>query len=136
MGERGKYKTRQRGLVEECLAAHAGAYLTVDGVLGCIKAEGQSIGRTTVYRALEDMADAGRSIKVSVPGGETSYRIAEKGAAGQLVCLECGSVLPLDCRTAADLAQHVMQHHGFSADASRTVLYGTCAACMKALGEG
>ncbi|MBQ9001859.1 MAG: transcriptional repressor [Eggerthellaceae bacterium] len=134
MPDRGKYRTQQRKLVDECLARHAGEYLTVDLALASIRETGGSIGRTTVYRTLEDMVAGGCAIKVCVPGGEARYRIAEEGAAGQLVCLECGRVLPLDCRTAAGLAEHVFEHHGFEADPSRTVLYGRCADCMGANG--
>lgn len=135
MAEKARYRTRQRELVENCLTGHSGAYFTVDEVLASIKSEGSSIGRTTVYRALENMTAEGKALKACVPGGEASYRITEEDAAGQLVCLECGNVFPLDCHTAADLAEHVLDHHGFAADPSRTVLYGKCAACMEAARE-
>ena len=132
MQEKTKYRTRQRQLVEECLAENPGRYLSVDAVCAAIAQDGERIGRTTVYRALEAMAADGRALKAAVPGGEASYRIAEDGAAGQLVCLECGGVEPLDCGTAGEFAHHVLEHHGFKADPARTILYGQCHSCADA----
>lgn len=126
-----RYKTRQRELVASCLASNAGRYLTIDEVLAFITAEGERIGRTTVYRALETMAQDGSALKASIPGGEASYRFAEESVAGQLVCLHCGNASPLDCHMARDLAEHVYEHHGFQMDPARTVLYGLCQRCME-----
>ncbi len=132
MAERGKYKTRQRQLVAACLADNADRYLTVDEALSRImECEGR-IGRTTVYRALEDMVTSGEACKATIPGGEARYRISGGDAAGQLVCLACGRVSSLDCREALGLASHVREHHGFSVDPARTVLYGTCGECLGA----
>lgn len=131
MQERAKYKTRQRELVARLLEENAGRYLTVDDVHAAAAIAGERVGRTTVYRALEAMAQDGRALKAHVPGGEASYRFAEDGAAGQLVCLECGSVFPLDCSSAASFAEHVLDGHGFRVDPARTVLYGRCRDCME-----
>ncbi|RVU97470.1 transcriptional repressor [Coriobacteriales bacterium OH1046] len=132
MAGRGRYRTRQRELVASCLAQHPNSYLTVDELLSAISEQGNRIGRTTVYRALESMVGEGAALKAAVPGSEASYRIATEGAAGQLVCLSCGQVLPLDCRMANGLAGHILEHHGFRIDPTRTVLYGLCTACLEA----
>ena len=131
MAERGKYKTTQRQLVAACLADNADLFLTVDEALAIIEKNGNRIGRTTVYRALEGMAAEGEACKAVIPGGEARYRIAGKGAAGQLVCLTCGSVASLDCHEALGLASHILEHHGFSVDPARTILYGTCEKCRE-----
>lgn len=132
MAERRRYNTVQRQLVAACLSGNAERYLTVDEVLSSIEEGGNRIGRTTVYRALEDMAATGVACKAVIPGGEARYRIAGGTAAGQLVCLTCGSVSSLDCREALGLASHVLNHHGFLVDPARTILYGTCGKCQEA----
>ncbi|MCR4870813.1 MAG: transcriptional repressor [Atopobiaceae bacterium] len=130
--QRGRYRTHQRELVSACLEQHANRYLTVDEVLASIAGQGEHVGRTTAYRNLEAMAADGDALKVSIPGREASYRFAADGAAGQLVCLSCGAVLPLDCHMANGLAEHILDDHAFRIDPKRTVLYGTCATCMGA----
>lgn len=131
MAERGRYKTRQRELVAACLEAHPDQCLTVDEIWRDILLDGKNVGRSTVYRNLEAMVHEGSALKATAPGGEASYRIATELATGQLVCLSCGRAYPLDCHAATDFSAHLFEHHGFRVELPRTVLYGTCANCMK-----
>ncbi len=132
MAPRGKYRTRQREIVACCMEAHGDRYLTVDEVCAAISASGESVGRTTVYRALEALAADATLLKATAPGGEASYRLCPEGSTGQLVCLECGHAFTLDCHMADDFNAHVLEHHGFKVLPSRTVLYGLCKNCMGA----
>lgn len=97
-----------------------------------IVADGGSVGRSTVYRSLEAMAAEGAALKATAPNGEARYRVADGSASAQLVCLECGRALPLDCHMVGGFSDHVLEHHGFRIDAARTVLYGLCKECMGA----
>ena len=54
---------------------------------------------------------------------------------GQLVCLDCGRVLPLDCHMLDEFFAHVRAHHGFVIEGSRNVLYGHCAECRARSGH-
>ncbi|MBQ9059338.1 MAG: transcriptional repressor [Atopobiaceae bacterium] len=130
MAERGKYKTRQRDLVSSCLANNEGRYLTVDEIWSSLISSGERIGRSTVYRNLESMVSAGFALKVTAPGGEARYRIAQAQSTGQLVCLDCGQALPLDCHMVGEFTEHVLEHHSFKVEPTRTVLYGVCEDCM------
>ena len=132
MAEERTYRTRQRELVSACLAEHARHYLTVDMVRVLLTAAGEKVGRSTVYRNLEAMAASGAALKAMAPGREASYRLAPEDGepAGQLVCLDCGEVLPLDCHMVGEMASHVLHDHHFRIEPARTVLYGVCENCM------
>lgn len=134
------YSTRQRELVLALMAAHDDAYLTVDEACELLGRGGEAVGRTTVYRTLERLAADGRVVKVSGNRGEAAqYRalgvsagtIGESARAdhGQLRCERCGRAFPLDCEMLGAFSAHVLEHHGFSIDQRRTVIYGLCAAC-------
>ncbi len=127
-----RYRTRQRELVASYLTKNSDSYHSVDDVWSGICFGGSGIGRSTVYRCLESMVEDGSALKATSPGGEARYRLAMDDAVGQLVCLECGRALPLDCHMVADFSTHVLEHHAFSIDPARTVLYGHCDACMGA----
>ncbi|NPD31022.1 transcriptional repressor [Eggerthellaceae bacterium zg-1084] len=132
------YETKQKRLVREFLSAANERYVSVDDVYVSLKGAGQEVGRTTVYRSLEALAAEGRAMKVFGPGGgEARYRSALAHAAdhGQLLCLQCGSALALDCSMLDDFAQHVQDSHGFAIDHAQTVLYGVCAACRSDAGQ-
>ena len=46
-----------------------------------------------------------------------------------LKCIECGKLIHIDCNYMKSLDEHILQHHGFKVDNSRTVLYGICNSC-------
>lgn len=132
VSEKHSYKTRQRQAVSEFLSSHSDRYLSVDDVFGLMRAQGMGVGRTTAYRTLESLASEGSVAKVVAPGGgESRYRLIDSAhrGEGQLVCLDCGRVLPLDCEMLQEFYQHVESDHGFKIDLSRTVLYGLCETC-------
>ena len=129
--QRRRYKTKQREAVVAYMASNCERYLSVDDVWAGISVAGEHVGRTTVYRALEAMVAEGLALKATAPNSEARYRQAGKTKTGQLVCLSCGRALTLDCSMVGDFESHVLEHHGFSIDASRTVLYGLCGACRE-----
>ncbi len=132
MERRRTYDTKQKRLVRSVLTQAPDRYFSVDEAHFNLVEAGESVGRTTVYRALEALADDGFAVKVFGPaGGEARYRLAPRAprAAGQLLCLDCGRALPLDCGMLDDFSRHVQNHHGFEIDTSRTVLYGLCSGC-------
>lgn len=143
---RGTYSTKQRERIRSVLADAGDAFFTVDDVCARLAASGAAVGRTTVYRTLESLADEGSLAKVAdIRGGAARYRVladADEGQAGgaisqgQLRCISCGRVIPLDCGMLASFTSHVQEDHGFRIDPRRTVLYGTCAQCLAAGGEG
>ena len=128
------YKTEQRQLVATCLEQNADRYQTVDEILGILRSQGSNIGRTTVYRTLERLSQEGQVTKVvGAPGTSAFYRLATRDGQGQgqLLCLECGRVFPLDCSMLASFADHVLEHHGFAIDQRQTVICGVCEDCRR-----
>lgn len=133
--KRRTYNTRQRQEVMGFIESHADRYLSVDELFGLMRGEGSTVGRTTTYRALESLVASGSVAKVVAPGGgESRYRLIDPSRPdeGQMVCLSCGKVFPLDCDMLLRLVSHVRSEHGFAIEQSRTVLYGYCDVCAEA----
>lgn len=130
MAERKTYRTRQRALIEECLATNGDRYLTVREVCDLLETKHGHVGHTTVYRNLEAMTSRGAALKFLGVGGETRYRIALDRSCGQLVCLDCGRVQLLDCGMLGSFADHVRADHDFDVEVGKTVLFGHCTACQ------
>lgn len=139
MGKRAEYNTEQRRLVMEHLDQSADRYQTVDELLEGLRAQGSTIGRTTVYRTVEKLAAEGLVAKVMGPRGSSAYykRVDETASEpqGQLLCLECGRAFPLDCSMLQSFSDHVREHHGFEVDQRRTVICGVCEDCRRSKGE-
>ena len=52
-----------------------------------------------------------------------------------LKCSGCGRLIHVECGYLDELAQHVLEHHGFVISPEKTVLYGLCDKCREALDE-
>ena len=58
MAERGRYRTKQQELILNCLKQQEFRFLTIEQFMDCLRREEICVGQTTVYRALERLAEA------------------------------------------------------------------------------
>lgn len=132
MTQRGSYHTRQKDLLLTCLSEHPDRYLTVREIEALLADGGGRVSSTTLYRNLERMVAAGEVAKFIGAGGEARYRRIGEKTMGQLVCLDCGGVEVLECDMLEAFSEHVRLDHGFSMEASRSMLFGHCMSCQNA----
>lgn len=131
--EKKNYSTEQRRLILNYLEQHADAALTAGLVYESLCACGSRLGRTTVYRALERLAEDGILIKTPASEGRTAlYRyVGREPSSAHLVCLECGKTMPLECDELSKLVRHIGEEHSFEVDTRHSVLYGECEECRR-----
>lgn len=135
----GGYRTRQRTAILQYLRAHPRAHLTAEELCDALHADGIAIGKSTVYRTLERLEQSGivRRFTMS-PGEGACYQYAD-GASERcqthlhLKCLICGTLYHIDCDHLDELNTHLAAQHHFTLDYTKTVLYGTCEPCRRAL---
>ena len=122
--------TRQRVAVREELARES-AFRSAQDVHARLRAAGTRIGLTTVYRALQSMADTGEVDVLRQPDGESVYRrCSTPRHHHHLVCRKCGRTVEVDGPAVERWADKVAAEHGFS-DVEHTVeVFGTCAGCV------
>ena len=46
-----------------------------------------------------------------------------------LKCTGCGRLILVECDYLGEVSKHVLEHHQFTIDNTKTVLYGLCADC-------
>lgn len=130
------YKTRQRALILDCLKQNEQNAYTIDEIVDLLKAQGQSVGRTTVYRYIDSLYRQGsiRRFERGGKNGATFQYISQKDSCKQhmhLKCVECGKLIHLDCDFMSGVCEHIYSHHGFIVDNSKTTLLGLCSSCAK-----
>ena len=139
MGEQSGYRTRQRAAILQYFKSHPHAHLTADELCDALHAEGIAVGRSTVYRALDKLAESGVVRRFTMSAGEGAcYQYAGGAHEGcgmhfHLKCLVCGTLYHVDCEHLDDLSAHLGVKHNFTVDYAKTVLYGTCEPCRRAL---
>ena len=123
--------TRQR-------AAVAAVFDELDGfhsaqeVHARLRTAGDGVGLSTVYRAVQALADDGELDSIRTDSGEALYRRCSTQHHHHLVCRVCGRTVEVAGPTVEQWADRVAGEHGF-ADVSHTLeIVGTCAACRTA----
>src|SRR5918912_957767 len=120
--------TRQRGALSGLLANLEGFHSAQD-LHSMLRARGERVGLTTVYRTLQSLADAGELDVMRLPGGEHMYRRCSDGHHHHLVCRSCGRTVEVLGPTVETWAEAVAARHGY-VDVSHTLeIFGTCPAC-------
>jgi Fur family ferric uptake transcriptional regulator len=96
-----------------------------------LRARGENIGLTTVYRTLQAMADAGLVDTLRADTGESVYRLCSEHHHHHLVCRDCGRTVEIGDREVETWAAGVAAEHGFS-DVSHTIeIFGSCGDCRR-----
>lgn len=132
--EQKSYKTRQREQILNCLTENKAKHMTADEIVIWLKERKTDVGKATVYRTLDKLIEDGRARKYICEEGKSAcYQyVDEQGECCRhfhLKCVECGRLIHLKCEYLSDLEQHIMKHHNFIVDNTKTVLYGICEDC-------
>jgi Fur family ferric uptake transcriptional regulator len=120
--------TRQRSAVSALLAEVEGFHSAQD-LHAMLRARGERVGLTTVYRTLQGLADSGEIDVMRPPGGEHLYRRCSEGHHHHLVCRVCGRTVEVAGPAVESWAERVAAQHRYS-DVSHTLeIFGTCPTC-------
>jgi len=133
MSQRGTYQTRQQEAIESLFASRAEECLTAETVYNALQLQGMDVGKTTVYRAITRLCQAGRLRKyVSHDSGGAAlfqYNPCQESHL-HIRCVHCGALAHLHCDEVLAFSNHLSHHHGFTLDEGQTILYGCCEDCQ------
>ena len=120
--------TRQRAAVVAVFDELEGFH-SAQEVHARLRGAGDSVGLSTVYRAVQALADDGELDSIRTDSGEALYRRCSTRHHHHLVCRVCGRTVEVAGPTVERWADRVAGEHGF-ADVSHTLeIFGTCADC-------
>ncbi len=128
------YKTKQKAVVFQCLKDNSDRAMTVDNIVDHLKLQGTPVGKTTVYRHIEKLIAEGSVRKFVTQDGKSAtfqyiHSHQECNEHFHLKCSRCGELIHLGCDFMKGIDEHILSHHGFKVDNSKTVLYGICKKC-------
>ncbi len=131
----GQRSTRQRAAIAEALA-QGDDFVSAQELHDRLKARGESIGLTTVYRNLQAMSQSGQIDILWDGSGETRYRDCSSGHHHHLVCRRCGTTVEVQADPVEQWAAKVATEHGFT-DINHTVeVFGFCPDCRAGTRSG
>jgi Fur family ferric uptake transcriptional regulator len=120
--------TRQRRAVVAALE-DCGEFRSAQEIHEVLRAAGDNVGLSTVYRALQALADAGQVDMLRSEAGEAVYRRCSDSHHHHLVCRSCGRTVEVEGPAVEKWTRAVASEHGYS-DVSHTLeIFGTCSEC-------
>lgn len=130
MTSQGRRLTRQRVIVAEALASAKRA-LSAQELFARVKASHPTIGRATVYRALEAQVQDGMASRFERDGHVSAYIACDAEHHHHLVCTKCQRVEDLDEAVVAPLLVSVGRRREFQVDHAALDFYGLCRSCRR-----
>ncbi|MEO3813810.1 transcriptional repressor [Sphaerisporangium sp. B11E5] len=128
--------TSRREAVRQVLAGST-SFRSAQDIYAQMRAEGAKIGLTTVYRALQSLADAGQVDTLRTDDGESVYRAcATGGHHHHLVCRGCGRTVEVAGPAVERWAESVGSEHGFTSITHTVEVFGTCPTCRAVASAG
>ena len=91
--------------------------------------EGESIGLTTVYRALQSLVSEKIVDILRRDDGEAIYRLCGVAHHHHLVCKSCGDTTEIEGGLVEKWAKTTAQAHGFREVGHTAEIFGLCAKC-------
>jgi Fur family transcriptional regulator, ferric uptake regulator len=125
--------TRQRSAVADLLN-EVDDFRSAQDIHGLLLDRGTKIGLRTVYRTLQQLADAGAVDVMRTGDGEAVYRRCSTGHHHHLVCRRCGRTVEVEGPAVERWAERVAKEHGYT-DIGHTIeVFGLCPGCSAGQG--
>ncbi|MFI6477502.1 Fur family transcriptional regulator [Nonomuraea sp. NPDC050663] len=106
------------------------SFRSAQDVYAQLRSDGAKIGLTTVYRALQALADGGMVDVLRTDDGESVYRACTTDSHHHhLVCRACGRTVEVAGPDVERWAEAVGAEHGFTEVTHTVEVFGTCAEC-------
>ena len=123
--------TRQSGTVKNALV-EAGGFRSAQDVYATLRAQGDPVGLSTIYRHLQAFADDGVVDVIHTPEGESTYRFCvNTGQAHHhhLVCRTCGRAEEIEGRAIERWATDMAEKFGYTEIDHTVEVFGVCGTC-------
>lgn len=118
----GRLTKARTALIDALL--EAGGHVTADDLADAV----HGVDRSTVYRTLDALEQAGIVDHVHLGHGRAVYHLADDPHQ-HLVCEACGDVVEVPDQLFEDLAQRLRRRYGFAIRPHHFAVLGRCRAC-------
>ena len=105
-------------------------HLTSHQVYQEIRLRLPAVNQSTVYRALERLANNGKVSVSDMGTGSAVFELLSEGIHHHLVCQKCGSVLTIDHDTVNGFFNSIQLKNHFEILTNHLILFGICENCQ------
>ncbi|MCR4868850.1 MAG: transcriptional repressor [Lachnospiraceae bacterium] len=131
---KGAYRTKAREEILSFLKEHTEQRFTAKEILTAVSERADGINKTTVYRNLDRLCEAGDLLKLKEPNQDSwfyQYSLEQKHCDQHMhaQCNVCGRIYHLDSPFVKTFEQNLLEECGLMMDPAKTVIFGTCETC-------
>jgi Fur family ferric uptake transcriptional regulator len=112
------------------LIADQDGHFTAAELVTAARSRRLGVGRATVFRTLEVLAEVGAVERLDLPSGEHAYVGCEPAHHHHVVCSRCGRSTGIDDAGLRSVVGDVARQTGYRIDAHRLELFGLCPTCL------
>ena len=106
-------------------------HLTADHLFDQMREAGSTVGRMTVFRTLDLLAEIGVVRPTYQGSGAAHFVLLEEGHHHHLVCIQCSKTVDFsDCSLADEFTQQLAQQFKFKIEGHLLEIYGLCDGCQ------
>lgn len=113
------------------LVAGWDGHFTADELLLESRRRRLGLGRATIFRSLDVLADLGLVERLDLPTGDHAYVACEPVHHHHVVCSSCGRATEVGDLGLGAVAAAIERETGFRIDTHRLELFGRCPACRR-----
>ncbi len=121
--------TQARRAVASLIAEREGHFTAADLVTDARRRR-LAIGRATVFRALEVLAELDAVDRLDLPNGEHAYVACEPIHHHHVVCSRCRRVTEIADEGLRAVVREIARRTGYRVDDHRLELFGVCPSCQ------
>ncbi len=133
LSENGRRITGTRRALGELIDRQEG-HFTASALRDAAQRSNVPIGRATVFRTLELLAEMGALERIDLPDGEHAYVACEPDDHHHhVVCRRCGRSADVADTGLQAVVREIGERTGYRIDSHRLELYGLCSACIQAV---
>jgi Fur family ferric uptake transcriptional regulator len=131
LDEAGYRLTEARRSIADLIASRSGHFTAADLVADA-RTRHLGIGRATIFRTLDVLADLHAVERLDLPTGDHAYVACERAHHHHVVCSSCGASRDIDDAGWRAVVRDIERRTGYRIDDHRLELFGFCADCQNA----
>jgi Fur family transcriptional regulator, ferric uptake regulator len=131
LGDAGYRLTEARRSIADLIARREGHFTAADLVADA-RERRLGIGRATIFRTLDVLAELRAVERLDLPTGEHAYVACEPVHHHHVVCSNCGASRDVDDAGWRAVVGDIERRTGYQIDGHRLELFGRCPACHTA----
>jgi Fur family ferric uptake transcriptional regulator len=108
----------------------ARTFLSAQEIHARLRSEGNAVGLTSVYRAVQALADDGSLDVLRTAGGESTFRRCDtRSHHHHLVCRRCGATVEVEAPGLERWLAAIARTHRYDIDSHTLEVVGVCSRC-------